>query len=46
MKKETLKNLKRKARENLGPVPPQKVEKSAKEYKRKPRIKKNFEKED
>ena len=46
MKKETLKNLKKKARENVGPVPAQKVEKSVKEYTRKPRIKKDFREEE
>ena len=45
MKKETLKNMKRKARQDLGPIPPQKVEKSAKQYTRKPRNNKDFEKE-
>ncbi|MEX1189041.1 MAG: hypothetical protein WED33_07265 [Bacteroidia bacterium] len=39
MKKEILKHLKKKTREELGPVPPTKVQESKKTYKRKPKHK-------
>lgn len=39
MKKETLKHLKKKTREELGPIPPTKVQESKKTYKRKPKHK-------
>ena len=37
MKKEVLKHLKKKTRENIGPVPPTKIEPSEKDFKRKPK---------
>jgi len=42
MKKETIKILKKNTRDKLGPIPPQKVEPTKKQYKRK---KKHPEKE-
>jgi hypothetical protein len=39
MKKEVLKHLKKKTREEQGPVPPTKVQESKKTYKRKPKHK-------
>jgi hypothetical protein len=35
MKKEVLKHMKKKTRENLGPIPPPKVEPTKKQYNRK-----------
>ena len=46
MKKETIKIIKKKAREELGSVPAQRVEKTGKEYKRREKHKKETTEKD